>query len=192
MAGNMLRFLLRRFFQRRDLERELNDELASHIALETARHVQDGESPEAARQIALREFGNMGLVAEVTRDQWGLGWLERALGDIRYSVRSFLRAPLFSAVVVITLGLGIGSSTTIFSLLDGILLRALPFPNSSQLMMLWEIPPHAKNECRKPQQFCRLERAQPFLPVHGGVPGFADESARRSRRRAGTGSLRYS
>ena len=144
MAGNMLRFLLRRFFQRRDLERELNDELASHIALETARHVQNGESPEAARQIALREFGNIGLVAEVTRDQWGFGWLERALADIRYSVRSFVRAPLFSAIVVITLGLGIGSSTTIFSLLDGILLRALPFPNSSQLMMLWEIPPHAQ------------------------------------------------
>ncbi len=144
MAGNMLRLLLRRFFQRRDLERELNDELASHIAMETARHVQNGESPEAARQIALREFGNIGLVAEVTRDQWGLAWLERALADIRYSVRSFLRAPLFSAIVVITLGLGIGSSTTIFSLLDGILLRALPFPNSSQLMMLWEIPPRAQ------------------------------------------------
>jgi putative ABC transport system permease protein len=141
MAGNMLRLLLRRFFQRRDLERELNDELASHIALETARLVRDGESPEAARQIALREFGNVGLVAEVTRDQWGLGWLEHALADIRYAVRSFVRAPLFSAVVVITLGLGIGSSTTIFSLLDGILLRALPFPNASQLMMLWEIPP---------------------------------------------------
>ena len=141
MAGNMLRFLLRRFFQRRDLERELNDELASHIAMETARHIQEGESPEAARQMALREFGNVGLVAEVTRGQWGLGWLEHALADVRYSVRSFLRTPLFSAVVIITLGLGIGSSTTIFSLLDGILLRALPFPNSGQLMMLWEIPP---------------------------------------------------
>ena len=109
--------------------------------METARRVRDGESPEAARQVALREFGNMGLVAEVTRNQWGLGWLEHALGDIRYSVRSFLRAPLFSAIVIITLALGIGSSTTIFSLLDGILLRALPFPNSNQLMMLWEIPP---------------------------------------------------
>jgi putative ABC transport system permease protein len=141
MAGNMLRFLLRRFFQRRDLEHELTEELASHIAMETARHIQEGESPEAARQIALREFGNVGLVAEVTRDQWGLGWLEHALADIRYAVRSFLRAPLFVAIVVITLGLGIGSSTTIFSLLDGILLRALPFPNASQLMMLWEIPP---------------------------------------------------
>jgi putative ABC transport system permease protein len=141
MAGKMLRLLLRRFFKRRDLERELNDELASHISMETARHIQDGESPEAARQISLREFGNVGLVAEVTRDQWGLGWLEHALADIRYAVRSFLRAPLFSAIVVITLGLGIGSSTTIFSLLDGILLRALPFPNSNRLMMLWEIPP---------------------------------------------------
>ena len=83
MAEDMLRFLLRRFFQRRDLERELNDERASHTAMKTARHVQDGESPDAARQIALREFGNMGLVAEVTRDQWGLGWLERALGEPR-------------------------------------------------------------------------------------------------------------
>ncbi len=141
MAGNMLRFLFRRFFKRHDLESELNEELASHIAMETARRVRDGESPEAARQATLREFGNMGLVAEVTRNQWGLGWLEHALGDIRYSVRSFLRAPLFSAIVIITLALGIGSSTTIFSLLDGILLRALPFPNSNQLMMLWEIPP---------------------------------------------------
>jgi putative ABC transport system permease protein len=144
MARNSLRLLLRRFFQRRELERELNDELASHIAIETARHIQDGESPEAARQIALREFGNVGLVAEVTRDQWGLGWLEQAFADLRYSVRSFLRAPLFSAIVVITLGLGIGSSTTIFSLLDGILLRALPFSNSNQLTVLWELPPQTQ------------------------------------------------
>jgi putative ABC transport system permease protein len=144
MAGNTLRFLFRRFFQRRDLERELNDELASHLALETARHVEDGESPEAALQMALHQFGNVGLVAEVTRDQWGLSWLEHALADIRYSVRSFLRVPLFSAIVVITLGLGIGSSTTIFSLLDGILFRALPFRNSNQLMMLWEVPPQTR------------------------------------------------
>ena len=145
MAGNMLRLLLRRFFQRRDLERKVNVELASHIAIETARLVREGESPEAARQIALREFGNVGLVAEVTRDQWGLGWLEHVFADIRYAVRSFLRAPLFSAIVVITLGLGIGSSTTIFSLLDGILLRALPFPNSNQLICFVTFSPQFKN-----------------------------------------------
>ena len=192
MAGNLLRFLLRRFFQRRDLERELNDELASHIAMETARHVQDGESPEAARQMALREFGNIGLVAEVTRDQWGLGWLERALADIRYSVRSFLRAPLFCHC-----GHHAGPWNRKFHH-DFQSARWHPPPRTALPRFkpahdaLGDSSPSEKNECCEPQQFCRLERAQPFLPVDGGVPGFADESARRSRRRAGTGSFRYS
>jgi putative ABC transport system permease protein len=144
MAMNSLRFVLRRFFRRRQLERELNDELASHIAMETSLRMQEGKSPEAARQAALRQFGNLGLVAEVTRNKWGFTWLEQALHDARYATRSFARTPLFSAIVIITLALGIGSSTTIFSLLDGILLRALPFPESNRLMMLWELPPRTQ------------------------------------------------
>jgi len=146
MAMNALRFVFRLFLRRRQLERELDDELASHIAMETTLRMQEGESPEAARQAALRQFGNLGLVAEVTRSQWGFTWFEQALNDARYATRSFARTPLFSAIVIITLALGIGSSTTIFSLLDGILLRALPFPESNRLMMLWELPP----ETRKP------------------------------------------
>jgi putative ABC transport system permease protein len=141
MAGKMLYFFFRRCFKRRDLERELNEELASHIAMETARQVRDGESPEAARQATLREFGNMGMVAEVTRKQWGFAGLEQALRDARYALRSFARAPFFSIIVILTLALGIGSATTIFSLLDGILLRALPFPDSNRLMALWELGP---------------------------------------------------
>ena len=141
-----LRFVFRRFFKRRQLGRELNDELASHIATETSLRVQEGESPEAARQAALRQFGNVGLVAEVTRDQWGSTWFEQALNDILYASRAFARTPLFSSIVVITLALGIGSSTTIFSLLNGILLHALPFPESNRLVMLWELTP----ETRKP------------------------------------------
>lgn len=144
MAKNMLRFVFRRFFRRSDLESELKDELASHIAMETNLRKQAGESPDAARQAALRDFGNVGMVAEVTRDQWGLSWLEQALKDIRYAARSFARVPLFSLIVIITLALGIGSSTAIFSLLDGILLRALPFPDSNRLMMLWELPPETQ------------------------------------------------
>jgi predicted permease len=141
MAMNALRFVFRRFFRRRQLERELNDELASHIAMETSLRMQEGESPEAARQAALRQFGNLGLVAEVTRSKWGFTWFEQALNDARYAGRSFARTPLFSAIVIITLALGIGSSTSIFSLLDGILLRALPFHESNRLMTLWEVPP---------------------------------------------------
>ena len=141
MTMKALRFVFRRFFGRRQLEKELNDEFASHIAMETSLRMQEGESPDAARQAALRQFGNLGLVAEVTRSKWGFTWFEQALNDARYAARSFARTPLFSAIVIITLALGIGSSTTIFSLLDGILLRALSFPGSNRLMMLWELPP---------------------------------------------------
>jgi putative ABC transport system permease protein len=144
MAGRRLRFLFRRLFKWNDLERELNEELASHIAMDTALRISEGESPETARQGAMRQFGNLGLVTEVTHDQWGFSWLEQALKDIRYSVRAFGRAPLFSAIVILTLALGIGSSTTIFSLLDGILLRALPFPESNRLVVLWELPPQTR------------------------------------------------
>ena len=141
MAMNSLRFVFRRFFRRAQLERELNDELASHIAMEANLRMQEGESPEAARQAALRQFGNFELVAEVTRGKWGFTWLEQALNDVRYAARGFVRTPLFSAIVIATLALGIGSSTTIFSLLDGILLHALPFPESNRLMILGELPP---------------------------------------------------
>jgi putative ABC transport system permease protein len=138
---NSLRFVFRRFFRRTQLEKELNEELASHIAMEANLRMQEGESPEAARQAALRQFGNLGLVAEVTRSKWGLTWLEQALNDVRYAARGFVRTPLFSAIVIATLALGIGSSTTIFSLLDGILLQSLPFTQSKQLMILGELPP---------------------------------------------------
>jgi hypothetical protein len=114
--------------------------------METNRRIEEGESPEAARQATMRDFGNVALVAEVTRAKWGFTWLEQALRDISYAARSFARAPLFSAIVIVTLAAGIGSSTAIFSLLDGILLRALPFPHSDRLLMLWEVPP----ETRKP------------------------------------------
>jgi putative ABC transport system permease protein len=144
MAMYGLRFVFRQLFRRRQLEKDLNDELASHIAMETSLRVQAGESNDSARHAVLKEFGNLGLVAEVTRSMWGFTWLEQALNDVRYAGRSFARTPLFSAIVIITLALGVGSSTTIFSLLDGILLRALPFPESNRLMMLWELPPDTR------------------------------------------------
>src|SRR5215831_4375042 len=144
MAMKALRFVFRLFFKRRQLDEDLNDELASHIAMETSLRLQEGESPEAARQAALRQFGNVGLVADVTRSTWGFTGFEQALQDVRYASRSFVRTPLFSAIVIVTLALGIGSSTTIFSLLDGILLRALPFPESNRLMMLWELQPQTQ------------------------------------------------
>jgi putative ABC transport system permease protein len=135
-----LRLAFRLLFRKQELDRDLNDELASHIAMETSLRMQQGESREVARQAALRQFGNVGLVAETTRGMWGWMWLEQAVNDVRHATRSFRRPLLFPVIVISTLALGIGSSTTIFSLLDGILLRALPFPESNRLMMLWELP----------------------------------------------------
>jgi predicted permease len=140
MAMNALGRVFRLLFRRQGLDRDLNDELASHIAMETSLRMQEGESREVARQRALRQFGNVGLVAEMTRSMWGWMWFEQAVNDVRCAARSFARTRLFPAVVISTLAVGIGSSTTIFGLLDGILLRALPFPESNRLMMLWELP----------------------------------------------------
>ncbi len=79
MAMSALRFMFRRLFKGRQLERELNDELASHIAMETSLRVQEGEQPEAARQAALKQFGNVGLVTEVTRSKW----VDQVVGSVR-------------------------------------------------------------------------------------------------------------
>jgi putative ABC transport system permease protein len=173
MYRNVLQFFLRRFFFRNDLESDLNAELESHIAMETGQRIERGESPVSARQAALRQFGNVGLVAEVTREMWGFTWLEQSLQDIRYGFRSFVRSPLFSAIVVLTLALGIGSSTAIFTLLHGILLRALPFPQPNQLVMVWELPPGtAKRNVVLLNNFVAWKKSHSFqsMAAFYGVP----------------------
>jgi putative ABC transport system permease protein len=138
---NVLSLFWSRFFRRRHIEIDLNDEIQSHLTLDTRIRVERGESPQSARQAALRGFGNPALVAEVTRDMWGFVWLEQLLRDVRYGFRILPKAPLFTAVIVATMALGIGSTTAIFTVVRGIVLRPLPFPDPNRLVMIWEIPP---------------------------------------------------
>ena len=100
MSMNRLRFVLRRFLRRRDLESELKEELAFHIDLETALRVRDGQSTQVARQEALRQFGNIGLVAEVTRRQWGFTWLEQFWSDLKIAWRQAARSPRLTLAVI--------------------------------------------------------------------------------------------
>src|ERR1017187_6784073 len=136
-----------RFWNRRTaLERELAAELDEHLALLTRDYEHAGLSYADARVAAQRQLGNISHIREESRDSWGFRTLESLLQDLRHAVRALRRAPGFTAAVVITLGLGVGATTAIFSVVNGVLLRPLPFPNEDRLVTLCEQYPGAPRD----------------------------------------------
>jgi predicted permease len=115
---------------------ELNEELQGHLRMAIEDRIAQGETPEAARAAALKEFGNLALVEEVTRQQWGLLWVERLAQDLRYTLRRLRMAPGYSATVILTLTLVIGANTAIFGLLYALLLRSLPVERPDEIMQI--------------------------------------------------------
>lgn len=115
---------------------DLEEELQGHLRMATDDRVERGETPAEASASARREFGNIGLVGEVTRDMWGFGWLERLVRDVQYACRGLLHNRVYACAAIVTLALGIGATTAIFSILDSLLLRALPGRDPGRLVML--------------------------------------------------------
>jgi predicted permease len=111
-------------FQRR--KRELQEELHAHLQMAIADRVARGETPEAARQAAAREFGNIPLVQDVTRHMWGRGWLEQLGWDLRYALRQLRKSPGFTITATTMLAVAICANSTVFSWIDGTMLRPIP------------------------------------------------------------------
>jgi putative ABC transport system permease protein len=129
---------VRALFRRKAVERELDDELQFHFEQQVEKFVQSGmPSPEARRRARLM-FGGTEEIKEECRDARGVVFLENLLQNLRYGLRTMRKSPGFTAVVVLTLALGIGVNTVLFTIVHGVLLSPLPFPRSDRLVSLWE------------------------------------------------------
>ena len=133
MTARAWRDRLRAVFARRRAERELSEELAFHLAMQTRKYVEGGMDADQAAALARREFGNVELVKEDARDVRGARWLEEFLQDVRYGLRSFGRAPAFALSLVVTIGLGVGISSSAFTVFNAYVLRPFDVRDPSSL-----------------------------------------------------------
>jgi predicted permease len=128
--------LLSRMFK--SCKNELGEEIQSHLRMAIRDHIERGLTPEDARIAAMREFGNVPLVEDVAREAWGWLWLERLGQDFGYSLRQMRRSPTFAATVIGTLALGIGSASAMFTIVDHVLLRPVPYRDPGRLVVISE------------------------------------------------------
>jgi predicted permease len=135
MTGMRLEWL-RRLWRRNRLDADIDEEIRFHLAEEAQLRRDRGEAPERARGAARRDFGNVVLIKERTRDMWGSRWLDDFARDARYAVRGLQRSPALALVAILSLALGIGANTAIFSLADAVLFRPLPVRDPERLMQV--------------------------------------------------------
>jgi hypothetical protein len=131
---NNLRLRIKALLNRRELEGDLEDELQFHFAMRQEKDRAEGLAASDARDSAHRKFGNSNLPKERCREMWTFGSLETIGQDVRYGLRILRANPAFTTVAILSLALGIGANTAIFSLIDAILLRDLPVRDPGQLV----------------------------------------------------------
>src|SRR6516165_5531359 len=130
---------LRSLFRRTQVDQELDDELRDHLEQATEEYVAKGMTQEEARRRARLDLGGIEQTKEKCRDARRVNWMQDLAQDLRYGLRILRKSPAFTSVAILTLALGIGATTAIFSALNPILFAPLPYPRAGQVMMIWDV-----------------------------------------------------
>jgi predicted permease len=160
-------------FRRKTETERLNQELEFHLEQQIAENVGRGMEPEQARLAALQVFGNPTLLREEARSSWSWNWLESGWRDLRYGARTLLRAPGFSLTAILVMALGIGASTSLFTIVRSVLLKPLPFHEPDKLVMVYE---HFRQQ---PQSPYNVVAPADFRDWREQTHGFQDMAAWR-------------
>jgi hypothetical protein len=173
----MLRLRVRCLFHAGRVEQELDEELRYHIERLVEQNLAAGMSPEEARYAALREMGGLHQHKEECRDARGLSLLEDVHADLKFALRQLVKTPGFTTAAIATMALGIGANTAIFSIVNGVLLKPLPYDEPGQVVQLFEAPEPGKRNPVSPGVFGRLVRQllaeSLLLSILGGLAGVA-------------------
>jgi putative ABC transport system permease protein len=168
-----LRYRLRALFRRNAVESELDDELRFHLERQKGKYTEIGMSPDEAARRARIDFGTTDAIKDQCRDAWGIRALDEMNRNVRYAGRTLSKRPGFTTVAVLTLGLGIGANGAVFSALNAVVLRPLPFPDAHQLLAVEQYDPSAERPFwRTFAAPARLEDWQRMAGAFQGITGY--------------------